>query len=67
MQICKKKLELILADKCMSFRELQKIAKISNRLSIKLKEPEYEFTPKTAGKIARALDVSVTDIIVGKI
>ena len=58
MKICKKKFELLLADKCMSIGELLKIAKVSNRISAKLDDPECDFNPKTIGKIARALNVT---------
>ena len=63
MNIDKKKLQLAMANACMNNRDLALSAKIS-RISISAYfTGKRKASGKTIGKIARALNVNVTDII----
>ncbi len=60
MRIDPKKLELYLAKACMSESDLRTNTSPQTLLRIR---KGMEVKPKTVGKIARALDVDVLDII----
>lgn len=62
MKLDKQKYELVRARACMSVRELQQAAAIP-RPTLNKAISGYSIRPETAGKIARALDVDVTEII----
>lgn len=61
MVINKNKLELALARACLNQRDLRKIG-ISNHTMLRATKGE-NITPKTVGKVAKALGVDVADIL----
>lgn len=62
MQINKKKFEIALAREKKSAADLRKV--VSPQVLTRIRNiPNYEVTTKTAGKIAEALKVDVTEII----
>lgn len=63
LQIDRKKIELAMASKCLNFKELKNLANISNSTITKILENKIPLTPKTLGKIAKALDVKPADLI----
>ncbi len=60
MRIDPKKIDLFLAKSCMSERDLRNGT--SPQILLRIRR-EMEIKPKTAGKIAKALGVDVTEII----
>lgn len=62
MMICKKKIELIMAERGLTATEVSKRAEMSlqNFSTIKLRGT---CTPTTAGKLAQGLGVNVSEII----
>lgn len=63
MKICLENLELELARACASLSDLRESGVSSATLARIKKQPEQEFSPKTIGKLARALQVPVEKII----
>lgn len=63
LQIDRKKLELAMASKCLNFKELKELANISNSTITKVLENKMPLTPKTLGKIAKALSVDPAELI----
>ena len=63
MRIDKKKLELAMANKAYSAKELSKICGVSQVTIVRITKGTQEARPGTVGKIAKALDVPVIDII----
>ncbi|MBO5245107.1 MAG: helix-turn-helix transcriptional regulator [Selenomonadales bacterium] len=63
MKIDKMKLDLLMADKMYSLKELSKQSGVSQVTVIQITRGRREARPETVGKIARALDVRVVDII----
>lgn len=61
MKIDNHKLDLLLAERCMSITELR-CKGLSPQTSTRLRRGEA-IKPKTAGKLAQGLGVSVADII----
>lgn len=64
MKIDIEKLNLYQAEKCLSSKELRKKAGIGIATLTKLKNGTQKPTLKTIGLLAKALEVSVTDLIV---
>lgn len=62
MKFSKEKLFFAMARKQMTGAELAKLAEV-RPLTVSRMRNEKEVTPKTAGKIAQALGVDVTDIM----
>lgn len=62
MNISKNKIELILAEKCMTLGDLSKLCEVT-RQNICTILRRGTCTPKTVGKFAKALGVPVSDII----
>ena len=62
MKANKKKLLMVLARKCMNLSDLQKISEMPMP-TIKNVVYEKNVKPATLGKVAKALDVDVLDII----
>lgn len=62
MQIKKTNLEIAMGDKAVNFTELSKLSKVS-RQTLSYIYNGKECTPVVAGKIARALDVGISDLI----
>lgn len=63
MKIDNKKLELIMAMRCITLRELSKKSTISEVTLTRLKRNAQKPKPQTIGKIAKALECEVTEII----
>lgn len=62
MYIDRKKIELAMARKCISRSELSDLSKLNNNtLGVVLKRGSA--SPSTIGRIAKALDVDVTEIL----
>lgn len=57
------KLDLAMARACMTGKELQKRAVISDVTLGRIRSGAQEPRPATAGRIAKALGVDVTDLI----
>ncbi len=64
MIINKEKFEVCMAENCMTYDDLAKKANISRITIQKMLGNKVDTRPATVGKIAKALKVSVTDIIV---
>lgn len=62
MIISKNKIDLILANQCMTLGDLSKLCEVS-RQNICAILKRGTCNPKTAGKFAKALGVPVSDII----
>lgn len=62
MKINKQKLDLALARKCWNQRDLRKSGSVSAQTILNLNKGK-NILPATAGKIAAALGVDVTEII----
>lgn len=62
MKISKKKVELLMAAKCMSYTELNKSIG-SKKYSVYRMVSSQTNNPKTVGRVAHALGVPVTAII----
>lgn len=60
MKIDNRKLNLLLAERCMNLRDLR--AGTSSQTLTRIRRGE-DVLPATAGKIARALNVNVIDIL----
>jgi len=63
MKINKEKLELLLARKCISGYELMKKAGLQSHTFSRIRNGFANLRPKTVGKIAIALDVSVEELL----
>ena len=62
MRISKGKLEVVLARKCWNQRKLRKIGVVSSQTIARI-NANMDIRPETAGKIASALGVDVTEIM----
>ena len=62
MKINVKKLEILLARECINNKELRERAKIGYATLVHIKQGK-NILPITVGKIARALNVDVTDLL----
>ncbi len=62
MKIDAKKLEIAMANECITRNELAKKAKVAEVTLTKIKAGK-NFKPVTIGKIAKALKVKVEDLI----
>jgi DNA-binding Xre family transcriptional regulator len=65
MQLNRKKLDLALASNCYNLRDLKQAAGVSNSTITKILGGRMPLQPKTLGKIAKALNVRVEDLIEG--
>lgn len=63
MKVNFKKISVLQAKKELSTRELSKLSNISESAICKIKKGIREPQEKTVGKIARALDVEVMELI----
>ena len=63
MKIDKMKLDLAMANKVYSAKELSQKCGVSQVTIVRITKGVQEARPETIGKIAKALDVPVTDII----
>lgn len=63
MKLDEKKLQMILAEKQMMLKDLYKKSGVSDRALLDLRQGKRKPRPATLGKIAKALNVDVQDII----
>lgn len=63
MKIAKFNLELAMANACVTAEELSKITGISSITIARIKNGVQEARPSTVGKIAKALNVKVEELI----
>ena len=63
MKLSKEKLQLVLANECMSMEDFADKVKVSRTSISKYLSGAREPRPKTIGKIAKALDVPVEKLI----
>lgn len=63
MKINKQKLQIAMANACLSMDDLAALAEVSRVSISKYLSGKRQPKPKTAGKIAKALNVPVTEII----
>lgn len=63
MKINKEKFEILLAENCMTITELVKTIKTDNSVITKINKGFNKFRPATVGKIAKALNVSVVELL----
>ena len=62
MRICSQKMELAMARAGLNSTDLRHVLSSATITKIR-KYPEHEVNPKTVGKLARALNVDVVEII----
>ncbi|MDY5411143.1 MAG: hypothetical protein SPG86_06130 [Gemmiger sp.] len=62
MKIDKRKLDVALARKCWNQRDIWKSGEVSSQTMLNVSKGK-EILPETAGKIARALGVDVTELL----
>lgn len=63
MKINKEKFELFKAKACMTTETLSKKAGINKTSIAKIGKPDGDLRPITVGKLAKALEVDVTEIL----
>jgi DNA-binding Xre family transcriptional regulator len=63
MKIDKNKLDLAMAANCISYEKLSKITGVSQVTIARMKNGSQNPRPITVGKIAKALNVKVEDLI----
>ena len=63
LQLDRRKLDLILAERCYSLTDVTKRAGLSSALVTKVVSGKYTLTTKTLGKMAKALGVKPADLI----
>lgn len=63
MKIDKQKFEIALANACMTSSKLSKASGISKFTITRMQSDDVETQPVTVGKIAKALDVKVEELI----
>ena len=63
MKIDIKKLEILQAEKCMTVKELKKKSGIGHTTYLRIRQRSEKVAPITVGKIAKALNCDVLDII----
>lgn len=63
MILSKAKLETFLAKKCMTYTELSNKSKVSRITLKRLVDNKVKSRPITVGKIAKALNIKVEDLV----
>ena len=63
MKVNKRKLQLAMAEKEFSAKHLSEVCGLSPATITKISNDQVEARPGTVGKIAKALNVPVTDIV----
>ena len=63
LQLDRRKLDLILAKRCMNLSDVTKKAGLSSALVTKVVSGRYTLTTKTLGKMAIALEVEPKELI----
>ena len=63
MKLDPKKLQFVMAEKCIGIRELSKRTGVAECTISKVKNRKQNAKPVTIGKIAKGLDVQITELI----
>ncbi len=63
MVVCKQKVELIMADNCITYDDLAKKSGLSRFTIQKMLAGKVDTRPVTVGKIAKALGVNAKELI----
>lgn len=63
MKLSRYKLSLEIARSCLSIEQLSQMAGISRVTLQRLKNSRQEARPQTIGKLAKALDIKVEDLL----
>lgn len=63
MEIDNKKFSVALANSCLTLDELSSLSSVGRSTISRVKNGTQAATPKTLGKIARALNVKVEDLL----
>lgn len=63
MKIDVRKLEILQARECMDNKELKEKSKISSLTLVQIKQGIRNIQPKTVGKIAKALNCDVVELL----
>ncbi len=63
MRISNEKLELAMANACMSYKQLSKTTEMTQESLSKIRTGKQNPRPTTIGKIAKALNVKVEDLV----
>lgn len=63
MKINLKKLEFLMAEKCIEIRELSKKTGVTESTISRIKNGKQNAKPVTIGKIAKGLDVQITELL----
>lgn len=63
MKLCQKKYELLVAEKCLSDKEISILSGVGRSTITQIKKGRREPMPQTLGKLAKALNVDVTELI----
>ncbi len=63
MVVCKQNVELVMANKCMTYDDLAKKSGLSRFTIQKMLAKRVETRPATVGKIAKALGVNAKELI----
>lgn len=60
-----KKIEILIAQKCLTFEDITKKSNLNSyTINKMLKNPDSKIRLKTIGKLAKALDVRIEDLII---
>ncbi len=63
MKIDLKKLEFLMAEKCIEIRELSKKTGITESTISRIKNGKQNAKPVTIGKLAKGLEVQITELL----
>lgn len=63
MDIDVKKMDLLIANKCLSYREFSELSKVDTVTISRIRNGSQRARPQTIGKFAKALEVKVEDLI----
>ena len=63
MKISNEKLEVAMANSCMNYKELSEATGMTQESFVRIKKGRQNPRPATVGKIAKALNVKVEDLV----
>lgn len=63
MKIDNMKLEVAMANACMNYKELSEATEMTQESFVRIKKGKQNPRPATVGKIAKALNVKVEDLV----
>ena len=63
MKISNEKLEVAMANSCMNYKELSEATGMTQESFVRIKKGRQNPRPATVGKIAKALNVNVEDLV----